>query len=918
VTFQLLPPTLGVVFARLGLTIAVTLAAVSPVDAQTLQQMLNQQLLGTQLSIPSTQSTQGVEPSQQLYTPPASDLKRLQELSRLEELYSARARRLLRQFGYDVFGMPMPVTATLAGAPQDSYVLGQGDEIVIIFRGQENSSFRVRVDRDGQVIVPRLNPIPAAGRTFGDFRETLEVLTASAFISTRVFVSIGSVRQVAVLVTGDVQTPGQRNLSALNSPIDALLLSGGVKKTGSLRGITLFRGQQAIPLDLYALLARGTFTDVGTLLDGDRIFVAPLGATVAVSGHVRRPGIYELPLGTSSMSSGALIQLAGGIEIAGNYRMDKLRVEKDGRTRLVALGNSAGTIGNGEILFVEPRENIALERIQVKGKVRVAGAIPLGSASSLSKLLRNSDVLADGSYPLLAFVSRINPKTSLRTLTGFSPKLVRDGAQDLPLQNDDLVFLMTRKEARQLAIIAAAKQTKILSLLTDADSPRTSGEAALEATETLRQSQLGSMLGLTGLQAKQREEDDEKNPPTGLAALLAGRSSGDIAEANATLQQPRQLTERELRFGQDLPYEEPMVPPKTPAELAGDLGVTEEALIGVAQDHLVWVLGEVRDPGVYLVAPGTTLAVLFEAAGGLKRNADLSWVEVTSTLTDEGSATSTTARKAYAGSRDDFQRVTALPSDVIRLRPIMSDRDDGSVTVAGQVHYPGNFDITRSEKLSSLLERAGGLTDAAYPYGAIFTRRSSAIAEREGNERAARELTQQVGALATQTGQDSKIAYLQQLVRTLRDAPALGRIMVTADPAILRAKPELDIILEAGDGIYIPKRPSTIVVTGEVLNPGAFQHQTGRKIGDYVELAGGYTAGSDPSRIFIILPDGSARPSRMSWLSFASEGEFIPPGSTIVVPVDPTPFDFMGLVRDVSLVASQVAITAASLRVLTN
>src|SRR5262249_25116548 len=150
--------------------------------------------------------------------------------------------RTLKQFGYDMFGVGMPVPSQQIGGVQDTYILGPGDVIDVILRGHEISEYRVTVDRDGRVILPNLEPIAAAGRTFGQVRDEISQRIATAFINTRAYISLASVRQISVLVTGEVNIPGVRTLSGLNTPLDALLLSGGVKKTGSLRRITIVRG----------------------------------------------------------------------------------------------------------------------------------------------------------------------------------------------------------------------------------------------------------------------------------------------------------------------------------------------------------------------------------------------------------------------------------------------------------------------------------------------------------------------------------------------------------------------------------------------------------------------------------------------------------------------------------------------------
>jgi protein involved in polysaccharide export with SLBB domain len=353
---------------------------------------------------------------------------------------------------------------------------------------------------------------------------------------------------------------------------------------------------------------------------------------------------------------------------------------------------------------------------------------------------------------------------------------------------------------------------------------------------------------------------------------------------------------------------------------AQELGVTTDMLVRMATDHLIWVLDQVKEPGVYLAAGTPTLEDMIQIAGGPLDRADLSFVEVTSTSVDVLAGASRTSRTGYKGTPDDFRKVSLRALDVIRLRPVYSDRDQGQVQVAGQVRFPGSFDITRAERLSSLLERAGGVTEESYPYGAVFTRRAAAVAEREANLRAARELESQAAtpaafSLSTEPDTGQRTQLVNTLAQQLRGAPVLGRIVVTADPAILRVKPEFDILLEPGDALYIPKRPSTVTVSGEVLNNGTFQYESGLTVREYLERAGGTTKGADEGRTFVVLPDGTARTVAENWLTF-SNTTLIPPGSTIIVPRDLQPFSFGPFVRDVTQIVSQLAITAASLVVI--
>jgi len=183
--------------------------------------------------------------------------------------------------------------------------------------------------------------------------------------------------------------------------------------------------------------------------------------------------------------------------------------------------------------------------------------------------------------------------------------------------------------------------------------------------------------------------------------------------------------------------------------------------------------------------------------------------------------------------------------------------------------------------------------------------------------REARALNAEIASLGTSpnaTDRD-KVSFLTTLAQTVQDQPVLGRITVTADPALLHVHPEFDLILEPGDALEIPPRPATVTVTGEVLNSGSFQYKAGLDVRDYIAVAGGATQGADEERIFVVMPDGSARPVAENWLTF-NNSNIIPPGSTVVVPRDLRPFDLQQFLRDASQITSQIALTAASLVVI--
>jgi protein involved in polysaccharide export with SLBB domain len=839
--------------------------------------------------------------------------------SGLETQFSLRAGVKLSQFGYSVFGASGTVTASQLGAAQDSYVLGVGDQVQIIMVGHESASYTVSIDRDGRLVLLNLPPIAAAGRTLGEVRAELSARIASQFLGTKSYISLATVRQISVLVTGEVNMPGLHTLTALNTALDALMLSGGIKKSGSLRGVYIIRGTRRIPLDIYSIINHGAMSNVGALTEGDRIVVPPIGPTVAVTGIVSTPGIFELPAGSSRISARALMSLAGGQQIAGAKRLTKLALDPDGRTHMVAIPPD-GTVANGEVLFVDANRSAVNARVTLAGDVSVPGVHALGSSTTVSTLLRDPDDLNPDAYTLFAVIVRHDPKTNFLKILPFSVGGVFDRTENPKLVDNDTVYVFSNSEIQNLATAAATALYK---------ASQAPGVSAM-----LQQQQQATIVpaGQTGQSVSSAPGSSTSSsasaPSAPALAQMAAAASNlptvSTAPAQATTGTTTQSTGATaalLGGGGDSSTASSITPSSfSPAinTTAQNMGVTPSALVNLASDYLVWVNGEVLNPGPLLAQSGTSLAEILDAAGGLQRQADRSGISVTSTDLDTERGTSRTLRNVYAQSQTDFAKVSLRPFDSINVRPVFSDRTGESVTLNGQVRYPGTYEITRDEKLSSVIARAGGLTDEAYPYGAVFTRQSAAVAEAQANQRAAQMLNSEIVTLSSQTSPLTvapNYSYLLSMAQTLANQPVVGRISMTIDPAVLLAHPERDPLMETGDAIYIPKRPSTVAVTGEVLNAGAFAYRPNMAIEDYIDIAGGETDAAEDDMIFVIMPDGTAIPTHSSWWSFGG-GIKLPPGAIIVVPRDPQPFNWTTFLATYSDILSKVALTAASLAVI--
>lgn len=966
-----------------------------------LDQLLNQQMQNGGRGLPGLTGTtplQGLQPdmSTQIYSP--SPRQPPLPPSRLEQILSARAGVKLNQFGYDQLGYGRSVTISQTGAVQDSYVLGPGDQIIVSLRGQENSDFRASVDRNGQVLLPRLKPIAAMGRSFGSFREDVEAAVHRAYVATDANVSVATVRQISVLVSGEVNNPGQRTVSGLSSVVDALLLSGGVRKTGSLRNVRIQRAGHEYVVDLYSVLtARGGAAQM-SLLDGDRILVPPLGRTVAVAGLVRQPGIYELPSGQSSMPVRTLLTLAGGQEVRGRYRLSVMRVAPDGQSAMEALAGEAGTVRDSEILFVQLGANQATSQATLSGGTGLAGQYAIQTGSKLSDVLRAPGALGDAPYTLFGIIVRRDPRTYLRVPVAFAPVAVLNGRADMALQSDDLIRVLSTNEAQMLSFIVRAYLGKLASDQANLRNPVTAdADAQAVAANAAAANAAANPNATPADNAAARLALDPENPANisrqaqqvseiqfGMDEVASAPADLQRAEITALLDlaQPGTIwAKQQNRAYQDSKNpQQPAVQPAVPSQTAfpGGLGVTDASaltasgamtdyqngmaphaatpdaaanymeqparpegyagnrevhtfgdlarqlnmdplvLVNFLIDNRARIDGAVAGPGSYFVGPNVALADLVQAAGGTANWADQSGIDLMTTTVDNQTGRSATQRQTLPLRQGMLASYTVRPHDQFRFNRVYTDSGLGSVTVQGEIRSAGAYPITRGEHLSDLLARAGGLTSTAYPQGTVYLRKSAAAVERDGYLRAANEIQDQLLVGMTRVGNDKippeTFASMQSFITRLRSQKALGRVSFTADPSVLAASPERDPLLEAGDVIYIPQRPSTVSVLGEVMQPGTYSYQADATLEDYVRKAGGYAQFADESLTFVVMPDGTARKLDRSWLHFTVDR--LPPGSAIVVPRDLTPIDTRQIILDVTGIMSSLAVSLASLAVI--
>ncbi len=312
----------------------------------------------------------------------------------------------------------------------------------------------------------------------------------------------------------------------------------------------------------------------------------------------------------------------------------------------------------------------------------------------------------------------------------------------------------------------------------------------------------------------------------------------------------------------------------------------------------VAIYGEVLRPGEYPLSQGMTVTALLRMAGGFKRSAMTHTADVASYVVQNGEKVLTkhsTVELSKAMDGDNGADTQLKPGDVVTIRRLVGWNDIGSsVTLKGEMMFPGTYGIQEGEKLSAVLKRAGGFRDTAYPAGAILER----VQVREMEEKNRQQLIARIESTASNfkagaaTGQE-QLAMLQamqqqqqQVLTALRNQPASGRLVINISSDISKwQNTPADIELRAGDVLIIPKRPNFVVVSGQVYNASAITYSPGKSAGWYLKQAGGATELANKKGIFVVRANGSVvGASSGGWWGGDVLSTRMQAGDSIVVP----------------------------------
>lgn len=333
------------------------------------------------------------------------------------------------------------------------------------------------------------------------------------------------------------------------------------------------------------------------------------------------------------------------------------------------------------------------------------------------------------------------------------------------------------------------------------------------------------------------------------------------------------------------------------------------------------VFGDVKVPGEYPIARNAGVKELITAAGGLKDSAFLTRAELSRyeghSTTDSQMKVSNINVNLAAIDSDPAQNVALQSRDRLNVFSMPEWSVNRTFTIAGEVRFPGTYQLTKGETLSQLIERAGGFTEYAFPFGAVFTREKIKAREQEQYQRLLNQLKADIATRSLSTSSSNPMAAASAspeqsmaLINQLAEQQMVGRLVIDMTQ-IEAGNPSFDLEIEQGDAIYIPRRNSAISVVGEVQHPGSHTYKPSLKVQDYLQLSGNERKRADKERIYVLRADGSVFVTSSSF--FSSGDQSLMPGDTIVVPLDIEYKDSLSLWSHVTQIFYQSAVALAAI-----
>ena len=355
-------------------------------------------------------------------------------------------------FGHDIFrrgGISFEPNMNIA-TPQN-YVLGPGDQVIVDIYGASQKTLQLTVSPEGEITVPGYGPIYVQGMSVASAQAKIRSTVGARYSSSNLKVSLGNTRTIMVNIMGEVSSPGTYHLSAFSTVFHALYMAGGIKNTGTLRNVKVYRNGNLVTIvDIYEYILNGRLAGNIRLQEGDVIQVGLYDCLVGITGNVKRPMFYEM---RKNESVATLLKYAGGFTGDAYRKMVHLTRQTGERYTVYNIDEFEMTsfqVDDGDAVVVDGMLNRYENMVEIKGAVFRPGKYQLGKdVTSVRTLLKSAEGVTEDAMTNRGVLHRLKADRSLEVIAVDIKGILAGTSPDIPLANEDVLFIPTEADLRQ-------------------------------------------------------------------------------------------------------------------------------------------------------------------------------------------------------------------------------------------------------------------------------------------------------------------------------------------------------------------------------------------------------------------------------------------------------------------------------------
>ena len=725
-----------------------------------------------------------------------SDNSILKEKIKVTQKFKKDNRKELEYFGYKIFQQdPELFQSSGTSVLVPNYLIGPGDEIIIMLWGETQFRQALIVDKEGFVFIPGIGKVFVNGLNLNFLEAKLFRVFSQSYASlnpqgknatTFLDISIGNLRPLRIQVLGQVEQPGAYTVSPSATLFSSLYYFNGPTKLGSLREIQLIRDGEIIStVDFYDYLLTGMKPDDVKLQLDDVIFIPTRLKTVSIKGEINLPGIYELKQDENLKD---LISFAGGLKTTAfmdraqldrvipyedreKFKMERMYV--DFNLHDIFDKNKKNIINDGDKIEIYPISEVRENSIMIIGSVGRPGKYDLGVGLTLNQLIKKAGGLTGDALQKRVDITRTMPDLSEELIyLNMDSSLTDLNKKNFKLQSNDIIRIYGRFE------------------MVEKESVLISGFVKAPGRYTLKKNmRIHDLIFIAGGII---DKEFKKLIHLGRADLI--RYEDGIQGLLTTFSLEKIIKDPNSDMNQLL----------QPGDL---IKIYRKDIFQSTKP--ITINGKVRKPDAYEFKENMTIKDLILEADGFSDdyyNFNVEVVRFDTLASNYKDLTRINFKmnnnfKVISNKYDE--NFLCKPYDIISIRNNPHFKNFSKVSISGEVNYPGDYIVLKKgENINDIINRAGGLLNTAFP--------NASICLRNGKE-----------------------------------------IHLKLEKILNKPQSKYNFTVQDGDNIYIPKHLNYVQIFGEVNNPGVMILIKNKRMNYYINNSGGLSSDADRNNIWV-------------------------------------------------------------------